>query len=68
MKDIRMKTIRGAGGQAIVWAGRWEYVLRSGQEIIGMLHVEEKHGMSAVAESADGRWRFRKTWRRSGFA
>jgi hypothetical protein len=54
-----MKTIRGAVRE-IAWVGRWEYLLRSGPEVIGKLHIKNDPGMSAVAESTDGSWRFKK--------
>jgi hypothetical protein len=57
-----MKTFREANGQAIEWSGKWEYELRSGEDVIGKIHVKAKSGTHAVAESEDGRWIFEKRW------
>lgn len=57
-----MKTFREGYGQAIEWSGKWEYVLRSGEDVIGTIHVKAKSGTNALAESEDGRWVFEKRW------
>jgi len=57
-----MKSFLEANTRAIEWTGRWEYQLRSGQDLIGILHVEKSLGLRAVAESAHGRWLFLKKW------
>ena len=57
-----MKTIRETDSQVVEWKGRWEYELRSNGDIIGMLHFKENQVTKAVAESAEGSWRFRKKW------
>jgi hypothetical protein len=57
-----MKTIRETGSQVVEWRGRWKYELRSNGDIIGLLHFQENLVTRAVAESAEGSWRFRKKW------
>ena len=57
-----MKTFPEANTHAIKWTGRWEYHLRSGQDLLGILHVDKSLGTRAVAESAHGRWLFLKKW------
>ncbi|MGD8983077.1 MAG: hypothetical protein PVH99_03265 [Desulfobacteraceae bacterium] len=57
-----MKAIRETNSQVVEWKGRWEYELRSNGDIIGILHFKENQVTRAVAESAEGSWRFRKKW------
>jgi hypothetical protein len=57
-----MKTIRETDSQVVEWKGRWEYELRSNGDIIGMLRFKEKQVTRALAESAEGTWRFKKKW------
>jgi len=57
-----VKSFLEANAQAIEWTGRWEYRLRSGQDVIGILHVEKSLGTRALAETAHGRWLFLKKW------
>ena len=57
-----MKTIRAIDYQAVEWAGRWEYVLRSGQMVIGTICLKDDFRAQALVESADGRWFFEKKW------
>lgn len=57
-----MKTIRETDSPIVEWKGRWEYELRSNGDIIGMLRFEENQVTRAVAESAEGTWRFKKKW------
>ena len=46
----------------LLWEGRWEYSVRSGEAIIGTIAIGQDVGMSAMAQSADGQWRFKKSW------
>lgn len=57
-----MKAIRDTYRQVVEWAGRWEYTLRSGEDLIGTLHIKNNAATRAVAESAEGSWKFRKKW------
>ncbi len=57
-----MKPIREANSLRIEWRGKWEYLLRSGEDVVGMLHVQNHLGTRALAESADGVWIFEKRW------
>jgi hypothetical protein len=57
-----MKTYYEGNHQEIEWAGRWEYILCSGEEVIGKLNLERTTGTRALAESEDKRWEFEKKW------
>jgi hypothetical protein len=57
-----MKTFREVDYQAVEWAGRWKYALRSGQTVIGTIYLKEDFRAQAVAESAEGCWLFEKKW------
>ncbi len=57
-----MKPFREIDYPAVEWAGRWEYVLRSGQTIIGTIYLKDDFRGQAVAESAEGRWLFERKW------
>jgi hypothetical protein len=58
----RMKRFVESNGEILIWGGRWEYALHSGQGVFGKLQLTEKDGTRALAESADGRWMFEKKW------
>lgn len=58
-----MKAIREAAGQDLQWRGkkrglfvRDEFELRSGDEVLAMLHAREKRTDWTCGEAADGRW------------
>jgi hypothetical protein len=58
-----MKAIREAAGQDLQWVGkkmglfvRDEFELRSGDEVLAMLHAREKRTDWTCGEAADGRW------------
>lgn len=58
-----MKTIREDAGQDLQWSskkgGRFavdEFELRSGDEVLAMLHAGEKETDRTCGEAADGRW------------
>jgi hypothetical protein len=57
-----MRRIIETGSGSYLWEGRWEYALRSGEAVIGSLHIEQDIAMSAVGHSVDGEWRFKKNW------
>lgn len=57
-----MKTIREMNSQIIEWKGTWEYLLQSGEDVVGTLRLKDKQITWAMAESAKGRWRFKKKW------
>ena len=62
IKESAMKTIRETNSQIIEWKGTWEYVLQSGEDVIGTLRLKDKQITLALAESAEGNWRFKKKW------
>lgn len=58
-----MKAIREAAGQDLQWQGKKvglfaedEFELRSGDEVLAMLHAKEKGTDWTCGEAADGRW------------
>jgi hypothetical protein len=58
-----MKAIREAAGQDLQWRGKKvglfvtdEFELRSGDEVLAMLHAREKRTDWTCGEAADGRW------------
>lgn len=57
-----MKTILEAVNQPIRWFGRGEYQLLSGEDMIGLLRIQEKWGSRAFAETSEGKWIFRRVW------
>jgi hypothetical protein len=57
-----MKTIRETDSQVVQWKGKWQYELRSNEDIVGILHLKHNEVTRAVAESAEGTWRFKKKW------
>jgi hypothetical protein len=57
-----MRRIIETGSGPFQWEGRWEYSLRSEGGLIGSIQITRDVGMSAVGYSADGQWRFKKTW------
>jgi len=46
----------------LLWEGRWESSVRSGEALIGTIALDQDVAMSALARSADGQWRFKKSW------
>lgn len=57
-----MKTIRETDSQVVEWMGKWQYELRSKEDVIGILHLKNNQITRAVAESAEGTWTFKKKW------
>ncbi len=60
-----MKAIREAVGQELQWSskkeglfGKEEFELRSGDEVLALLHAREKGIDWTCGEAADGRWAF----------
>ncbi len=60
-----MKAIREAAGQDLQWSakkeglfGKEEFELRSGDEVLALLHAREKGNDWISGEAADGRWAF----------
>ena len=58
-----MKALREAAGQDLQWrgkkvglVGKEEFELRSGDEVLAMLHAREKRTDWTCGEAADGRW------------
>ena len=58
-----MKAIREAAGQDLQWKGKKagffaedEFELRSGDEVLALLHAREKGTDWICGEAADGRW------------
>src|SRR5690348_8145981 len=58
-----MKAIREAAGQDLQWStkkeglfGKEEFALRSGDEVLALLHAREKGTDWICGEAADGRW------------
>lgn len=62
-----MKSIREVADQPLQWtqpkALKREYELRAGDDVVAFLRWEKAFGSLAAAESADGKW----TFKRSGF-
>jgi hypothetical protein len=62
-----MKSLRGAAGLPLEWLHpslfKREHELRAGDDLYGTLRWERTFGSLATAETADGRW----TFKRSGF-
>ena len=61
-QELPMIRIFETGTGPFLWEGRWEYVLRSGEAVIGTLQIAKNIGMSALGQSLDGQWRFEKNW------
>jgi hypothetical protein len=57
-----VKTILEAANRLILWSGRWEYELRSGEDMIGVLRIQGDWGTRALAETSEGKWLFRRVW------
>ena len=60
--DLPMIRIIETDAGPFFWEGRWEYAIRSGEAVIGTLQIAKDISMSALGQSLDGQWRFKKSW------
>lgn len=57
-----MRTIHEATDRAITWSGRRDYELRSADDRVGVLRIQEAWGTRALAETCEGKWLFSRVW------
>jgi hypothetical protein len=59
-----MRAIRQVADQELIWtqpkALERTFCLQAGEEVLAILHWERAQGSLAVAETADGRWTFKR--------